>query len=378
MRGELTARVVEFIRTAHAEGSLRPGQYVPSERELAVVCRVSRVTARRALQRLVQGGVLVPEDRRGYRLAAVSEAKPEGLAPQAIVFVHTHSENEILLTRRVGRIWAGARQETDRAGLVSLITCIVHRDMTWARARELARIAGGVISDEPDKNYLRTLIEAGIRVVQVDYHRHADLGTDAVVQDDAGGIFQAVQYLFRHGHRRIGYIDTTPRYRAEHRSLNAEQRLAGFKSAVRQLGIAVECVIQPCTASAARMTERFLKKGVTALVFPHTDYWLAVYGELERRGIRIPSDFGVVVWGAQAQPESGIPAPTTIVWDQERMGREAVRRLIQHLRGENPEPVTILIPCQLVDRGTGGRGPETGSEERMEEVLAGSGAVTQV
>ena len=117
------------------------------------------------------------------------------------------------------------------------------------------------------------------------------------------------------------------------------------------------------------MTERFLSRGVTALVFPHTDYWLAVYSELERHGIRIPSDFGVVVWGAQSGPESGVPAPTTIVWDQERMGREAVRRLLLHLRGENPEPATILIPCQLVDHGTGGCGPATSDEDRKENAV---------
>jgi DNA-binding LacI/PurR family transcriptional regulator len=40
------------------------------------------------------------------------------------------------------------------------------------------------------------------------------------------------------------------------------------------------------------------------------------------------------------------------------MGREAARRLLLRLDRPDADPATLVIPAQLVDRGTGGRGPE--------------------
>jgi LacI family transcriptional regulator len=199
-------------------------------------------------------------------------------------------------------------------------------------------------------------------VVQTGYHRQPGLAADAVVQDDAGGIGLAVGYLRSHGHHRIGYLDTTAQYRASGRALNAEQRLAGFKAAAADLGIGPECVIQPFAGDAAGTVGRFLDGGVTALVLPHIDHWPAIRAELERRGLALPGDFGLVAWGLDPKPGDGSPCPTAITWSREQMGREAVRRLLVRMRGERVEPATVLIPCRLVDRGTGGRGPAGGGE----------------
>lgn len=57
--GPLYLRLRRWIDVAIARGDLRPGDALPSERELAFRVNVSRVTVRKALQQLVREGVLV-------------------------------------------------------------------------------------------------------------------------------------------------------------------------------------------------------------------------------------------------------------------------------------------------------------------------------
>jgi len=355
MRGAMTARVSDLIRTQAADGTLAPGRFIPSERVLAETCGVSRVTVRRALDELVQEGLLAREPCKGYRLCAQTDGHAEQAKP--IVILHSLSEQELVRHGRHAAIWAGAQAEADRTDLLSAVCRITKEEMSHKRAANLAAMAGGVLCDCQDRAYLSTLLDAGISVVLIDYHQLPGLLIDAVVQDDAGGIAQAVLHLYEHGHRRIGYVDTSEKYRAQRRALNAEQRLAGFKAATGQLGIADACTALACSWNAREMMETFLRHGVTALIFPHTDFWADMYAEFERRAISVPVDLGVVVWGAELEPDNEIPCPTSITWSKQQMGREAVRRLVLRLRGGEVEPATIAIPCRIIDRGTGGQGP---------------------
>ena len=54
----LTEKVVKEIRTEIGAGSLEPGRYLPSERELCRRLGVSRFTVRAALGSLVTAGLL--------------------------------------------------------------------------------------------------------------------------------------------------------------------------------------------------------------------------------------------------------------------------------------------------------------------------------
>ena len=59
----LYARIMKLVRQAVAGGELKQGDSVPSERDIAELLNVSRVTVRKAFTELVAGGVLV--QRRG-------------------------------------------------------------------------------------------------------------------------------------------------------------------------------------------------------------------------------------------------------------------------------------------------------------------------
>ena len=74
-------RIVEQVEDAMARGELKPGQRLPSERELVTQFAVSRSTVREALRVLASNGVVRsrPGDPRGPEVLAFST---NGLAKQ--------------------------------------------------------------------------------------------------------------------------------------------------------------------------------------------------------------------------------------------------------------------------------------------------------
>ena len=55
----LYQQVKDYVLSGISNGSWQAGERVPSENELVDLCQVSRMTARRALQELLQEGTLI-------------------------------------------------------------------------------------------------------------------------------------------------------------------------------------------------------------------------------------------------------------------------------------------------------------------------------
>ena len=357
--GDLTEKVASTVREEIATGKLVQGECVLSERVLSSRMGVSRGTVRCGLERLVKEGLLRREAGKGYSLRGPMESAGEAAGRKTVVFVHSHSEEDLLEGRRHGRIWAGAREEAARAGLLTLISSIPENELDAGRAADLAAVAGGVLCDHTRPESTRRLQEAGIPVVHLDYPQHGGQRADAIVQDDCGGMELAVDHLREHGHRKIGYLDTTEHFRAKGKHLNASRRLVGFRTACSNIGSEVKGLVEPAGPDARRAVLSLLERGATALVIPHTEPWSSARAALDERGRAVGGDFGVVLWGGDQLGDEET-APTCVTWSKEQMGREGVRRLLLRMNRRSVEPATIVIPARLVDNGTGGRGPGGG------------------
>ncbi len=358
MPGELTAKVYNRIKEQIAAGLLTPGQCVPSERELEKLMKVSRVTVRRGLDKLVLEGLLRREPGRGYFLPDPSRSNGHGGNGHAVVFLHDHDEEALAAGAYHARLWAGAREEAARTGYLTMISAVRAELLTAEMAGSFASTAVGAICDHTDPEALRMLARTGLPIVQVDYYNTAP-GIDVVAQDDIGGVLTAAHHLFGCGHRRIGYLDTAAMLRQQNRAANAERRTAAFLMACEQLGISARFRAEAdlLRETAVEGTRALLDAGVTALIVPHGELWPSVSAVLAERAVEYPALFGVVTWGdpSVGSENGSLPFPTSVTWCKEQMGREAVRRLMLRIERPDTRPVTTIIPATLVDRQTGGR-----------------------
>jgi GntR family transcriptional regulator len=78
--GPLYLQLKRWIEDAVATGAIRPGDALPSERDLALKVDVSRVTVRKAVQHLVRDGVLVQRHGSGTFVAPQTHRVEQSLS----------------------------------------------------------------------------------------------------------------------------------------------------------------------------------------------------------------------------------------------------------------------------------------------------------
>src|SRR5690606_4784682 len=78
--GPLYLQLKRWIENAVASGVIKPGDALPSERDLALKADVSRVTVRKAVQHLVRDGLLVQRHGSGTFVAPETHRVEQSLS----------------------------------------------------------------------------------------------------------------------------------------------------------------------------------------------------------------------------------------------------------------------------------------------------------
>jgi len=351
--GLMEDEVAASIRRQVAAGKLQPGQCLPSERELSQMLRVSRVTVRNGLAKLVGEGLLRRRPQRGYFLRSMSADPGEERSP-ALLFLHEEAETRYD-ARYHPELWEAAREEAARHGRLTVVSHMGNRDLVAGRAAEFARVASGILCDHGDRESVSALLAAGLTVVRTGYPRDG-LPIDAVLQDNAGGIAQAIAHLYGRGHRRIGYLDPSESMRPLRPALHAEARRSAFAGECNRLGIGPERELVAAVPWAGGedpgVAERVIRAGATAMIVPFQPHQVGLRQAMRNCGLAPGGPFEVVTWGLAPGVWDGGPSPAHVTWSPAQMGREAVRRLLLRMERPDLEPATVIIPTALVEGGT--------------------------
>jgi len=180
--------------------------------------------------------------------------------------------------------------------------------------------------------------------------RYVDTDFELAAQD-------TVRYLSEAGHTHIGFLNQSqPVYNAGYGPVVRAQR--SYELAMQAAGLTG--VTQFCRTAAAAGYEAFDSllaedPDLTALITINDRAVPGVMQAAADRGWRIPDDFSLVVIGSSASVAELMTPPVTTAEPQNAaMGRLGVELLIQQLEGKEPGETQILLPCQLVVRGSSG------------------------
>lgn len=149
--------------------------------------------------------------------------------------------------------------------------------------------------------------------------------------DSFGGAYAATTHLIEQGHQRIVHLTGIM-----HHS-DAQQRLAGYKQALLDGGLAVEdrFILEGdfSEQSGVMAVERLLSSGpiYTAMFAANDQMAMGVRLALYRRGIRVPDDISII--GFDDQPASAFMTPplTTVRQPALEIGRSAAQRILQKI-----------------------------------------------
>lgn len=205
-----------------------------------------------------------------------------------------------------------------------------------------------IVPDQGDHSFLRS---AGVPVVFVDRPAHG-IEADIVMVDNEGGGKLATDHLLRQGHLRIAIL-LAPSY------YTTGRRLRGYRRACRAAGVEVDesLVIQlpEGTAEAAEKATRELmhRPDPPTALFASTNF--LTEGVL--RALREVDAEPAVVGFDDFRLADMLPTPVTVVAsDIAELGRTAARLLLDRAsKTDIRPPQRIVLPCQLIQRGSGER-----------------------
>jgi DNA-binding LacI/PurR family transcriptional regulator len=173
---------------------------------------------------------------------------------------------------------------------------------------------------------------------------------DSVKLDDHGGGYLMGEYLAKKGHRRVAHV-TGPSFFKE-----AMARAGGFEQGLADHGappvpeLRYEgSYLAPSGKEAAQWLLAAHGDNLPSVVF-FANYLMAsgALAEFYDRGLRVPQDIAVAVFGDQPQLEYVRPRLTRVGNTPSELAGRATRMLLERLSGTyQGEPRTELVPCIL-------------------------------
>jgi LacI family transcriptional regulator len=208
-----------------------------------------------------------------------------------------------------------------------------------------------IVSLSPRNGEVEHFLQAGVPTVLVDA-RHP--GMNRVVIDDVAGGRLATQHLIELGHRKIGFVSDY--LENPFNFISSRDRYEGYRQALTEAGISLRAEYHR-QGQHGRERARQMASDLLALPDPPTAIFAAsdtqAFGVLEaaeNTGLRVPEDVSVIGYDdieiAEYLHLTTIRQPLFI------LGAKGVELLLDAIANPPPVPRRVLLPVELVIRGT--------------------------
>lgn len=347
-------RVQVAIQNDIAEGRLRPGDMLPSEKALCALYEVSSITIRRALRDLVQAGLIYRENGVGTFVA-----QPTRHYSVALIFCGFPEEGWRHESHMFGALIGSVGQAIWEHGGTLNVSNVASLDVLIDAIRQIAENStfDGLLiraDIELPAQVAAALTSLGVPFVLIK-KKAIDHPVNTVWMDNREHARIATEHLLELGHGRIGLIMGRPGSRA------TQERFLGYQDAfaARDLPVDPSLIYYGETefadvgyATTLALLDRAVRP--TALLIAVDGFVPSVYAALRERGVRIPTDMALVGFAETGRGPTYQPPLTTLAASDFDLGQESARLLIALLNGEVAAPAERVLEPRLIVRETSG------------------------
>ena len=210
---------------------------------------------------------------------------------------------------------------------------------------------GIILNQVSELPIITRLQHENVPFVCVDSHIPEELNVPQVGLDYFDAAYQATAYLQRQGHSQIGFIGPIAP------GTYHQNTFGGYAAAMKDAGLACNPDWQAAVAfseeSAHTCIDRLLqlKQLPTAVLCAGDAFSVNIIRYAKARGLRIPEDISIMSLDDLLVSQYLDPPLSTMTFNKEQLGEQAMRLLYQIIQGESHEK-THLIRTSLVERGT--------------------------
>jgi DNA-binding LacI/PurR family transcriptional regulator len=353
----LYLQLADYLRRQIENGTLKPGDRLMPELEIAEKYGLARGTVRQALHLLVNQGLLQRTRRKGTFVADTKVSLHSPLIGIVVPYLRDTLTVDIV---------RGA-ESVLRLNGYSLIFGTSERDLNveseQIKRLQRDKISGLIlfpVSVPGEALRLSQILQPDLPVVLID-RKIPEFTASSVFVDNRGGAYHAIEHLIALGHQRIacvthnGYVSSV------------EDRIRGYEQAIHAAGLAPFAPAslvhrepmpdgQPPLYGDENMesVDQLLHAPdrPTALFCINDFIALGVMRHVLHCGLRVPQDIAIV--GFDDIPLAPfMPVPlTTIAQPKFEIGAQAALLLLDKISGKELATHTVVLPTALVVRSS--------------------------
>lgn len=347
--------IYDDLKAKIQDGTYAPGQQLPFERELCDRFGVQRITVRKALDLLVQDGMIQKHPGRGSFVRDRGEHSQECAPAGTLLFVMNKSQNDIHNNSSAynAQLFFLMEQLCRKEGYTLLYVGISSAAEIHPLI-EQHRVIGAFLVSTLDASILDCFLGLEIPLLCLN---HYDPRILSVLPDNQSGILQAVSRLAALGRKRIAFVG------GPDSSHNASERLESFFSAVNSLSLPLchELILKAdwtydgSLACVCRMLAAVSRDHwPTGLIAASDMMAIGAIEAFSRAGLRIPRDLSVIGFDNIDLCKLSSPQLTSVGPDTCQMATIAVEHMISMLlRGcSSFNCYTVRVPIHYIERAS--------------------------
>lgn len=365
MRIPLYKQIQTYIVDHIQQGIWKPDSKIPSENELAEQFNVSRITIKKALDDLVEEGLIYRIQGKGSFIAANSDGEPTiynipasktNLDQKLIAVVTPHLSSEL-----ASDTYAGIETTLAKHGY-KMIICQTHdsqkaEEQIIKEVRQLG-VAGIIIYPVEGETYNEEVLRLTLKdfpVVLIDrYFRGIEV--NSVSSDNHQGSYEAICHLIGLGHSRIGMISTS--YQG---TTSIEDRIIGYEKALTDKEVPIDhhlYLLNPQKSGGNKEIRENTKKKIQAFIRNNPDMsaifaitsGIEVLEAIMELGLQIPEDLSLTMFDDSSLSHFFKTPPTCVKQQGYTIGEEAANLLVSSIEKKGQKRKKIFIPTELIVR----------------------------
>lgn len=353
-------QLAQYLREQIEAGAYAKTGLLPTEKAIAEEQQLSRQTVRQALAVLVQEGLIEKRQGSGSHIRNVP-IRESVSAPRNVAVLTTYISDYIFpsILREVESVLSANHCTTLVFATKNQIS---NERRILSTLLELPQLDGLLVEGtktclpNPNLDLYRQLIGRGIPLVFLNGNYAELTGTVSVLDDNYGGGYALVEYLYNKGHRQIAGI-----FKSD--DIQGPGRYAGYTAALREANIPVDdrlvfwynteykSTILSHTLAASPIIQRDALPTCSAVVCYNDEIANQLIAALVKNKIDVPKEVSVVSFdNSQYSELSPIPI-TSLSHGEKNVGRIAAEKLLSLMDGGLCQ--SELVPWTLVERVSG-------------------------
>ncbi len=201
-----------------------------------------------------------------------------------------------------------------------------------------------------NKDMIRAIEELKFPTVLVDNYLRSPI-MDSIVSDNFNGAMQAVHYLIKMGHKKIGYAggpNSHPSFKERYQAYKMEILENNLETPENLIKIKEDF----SQDMGKELAKDFLKeKQLPTAIFAANDATaIGLLQTFNKYGVKVPADISIIGFDNIELTAFTTPKITTISIDKEGMGQEAASKLFDRIQNPEKKSTKSVITTELVER----------------------------